>query len=213
MADSQYRSLSWFKKLEGDEKAKVEHHLKLAGGIHMWWNIGDYLIKEVHDKKSVKRKRSGQTKYIPSDSAVDELYRYYLFHGNRTMNTMTSSFPSAFKCYLEDLMYSQVSESTKKEFEGTQVYYNHQNKPKDLQFSDFNSDMWTLSDGLSMTPEDLIVMEAYRLGFLSFMNDCIRELKEGDIQGFKKCKRAREQIARAMNKVDVDSIRKSIDAN
>lgn len=192
------RLLSQFNALDDKERSKVEHHLRVAGKIQDWSDINHHLIEQFHENKFLKKQRGSG--YYTQDENTKKFYSNYVFWGKRQHGTF-SPFPCEYKCYLEDVMYSQVANATTNDFDCLAVYYNHQDKPEQLKFSEFHADEWNLSKGSAMTEEDLQVMKKYRKGFLSFLDSCLEELKHGKKDGFRKCKNARNAIAKAMGRI------------
>lgn len=159
----------FYKDLDVINKETVTKHLKIAGEIFKWFNITDFLIDEIHEKKSIYKRG----KYKPVDQTTDYYYKKFLFKGKKRI-TSCDIFPSAFKCYLEDVMYTEL---TIKNFDFTSIYYSHSQKPQELKYDDFDKNEWSLSEGLQMTQNDLYIMEKYKEQFLDFVERCLNMLK------------------------------------
>lgn len=143
----------------------VDHHLKLAGELHMWDGINSWLIDQIHEKKS----KTGKGGYVPQNALTRKYYLRYLFRGLQGITSLDYPYPTLYKSALEDIMYRELGKPT---FDATLVYYDHESKPDDLKYDGFDKEQWLLSEGFEMSPEDIKVMERYKEGFLEFLDKC-----------------------------------------
>jgi len=141
-------------------------HVEKAKEIDKWWDIRQYLIEEIHRKKSVK-KSNGLFKPL---GETREYYIKYLFFGQR-YQTSFSFFPCNFKGMYDDILLTYTPNTHGLKDIASQVYYH-----KDFKYNDlFNTSEWKLSEGLDMTNEDRGVMEKFRKGFLSFIHNAVQD--------------------------------------
>lgn len=152
-------------KLNEKDRAIVDRHLKLAGELNMWMEINSWLIDQIHDKKS----KMGKGGYVPPNALTRKYYAKYLYRGQNGISSL-DTFPSLYKSALEDIMYRELGKPT---FDGTVIYYGHDNKPDDLKFDHFDKNEWSLSEGFEMNEADMAVMEKYKREFLEFLDKCV----------------------------------------
>lgn len=152
-----------YEDLDPINREIVTKHLKISGEIKMWDNIKSWLIDQIHHKKSVIIKG----KYIPTDKITSHYY-------NKKQLTSFDKFPSAFQCYLEELLVDELKTTN---FNFIAVYYGHDSKPDELKYSDFDKNEWILSEGLQMTLDDVTIMEKYKRNFINFVDSCVNMLK------------------------------------
>jgi hypothetical protein len=158
-----------YKDLDLVNKSIVDKHLKLSGEVSMWKKITDWMIDQIHQKKSVKK----QDNYIPT-GITKYYYEKYLFRGQKSITTL-DVYPSCFICYLEDILAKEIQT---KQFNILSVYYGYEDKPEELRFDNFYKEEWLLSEGSAMSETDLFVMEKYKMYFIYFLDKCVDLLKE-----------------------------------
>jgi hypothetical protein len=108
--------------LTNSERDAIRKHCQLSGSILRILAIQSFLVEQVHEKRSVFKKG----KFKPNNPEIDKLYSSILFGGRRRV-TSFSTFPSSFRCYLDDLLLRDVKESQENKanigFRMIDVYY------------------------------------------------------------------------------------------
>lgn len=153
----------------------VDMHRGYVKSIYELVNIRDFLIQEIHRKKS----EVVDEKCIPQGENILQVYHQVLFLGQQHIGTF-SDWTGEFKNVLENLLYIQLSldggivrRNISERFELTQVYYGS-NEVEDgvYIYSPIHKPRWTLSDGIGVwTPSDQIVISAYVDKLLTFLTD------------------------------------------
>jgi hypothetical protein len=181
--------------LDNLNKIIVNRHLRMAGSLKMWEDITTWLIKEIHNKKSMIIRK----KYMPTDSITKYYYDKYLFKGGKQLSSF-DVFPSTFQSSLEQVLIRELS--TK--FNFPVVYYRHKDKPNELKYSDFDKNEWQLSEGFEMNSNDICVMEKYKEEFIKFLDSCVSLIETFNNTGrsiyeHNRVKKERDRIVKVMN--------------
>lgn len=177
----------FYKDLDSTNKKIVTKHLKIAGEIKMLWDINSWLISQIHERKSICKKRSMKNvnidniyqilnssgnKYEPIDSITKHYYNKYLYKGKEELAS-NDTFTGSFRMYLEEVL---TRELITKRFNYIAVYSWGGEFPDELKYSDFDKNEWILSEGLQMSPNDIQIMKKYRKFFLMFVDKCVNIL-------------------------------------
>lgn len=184
----------YYHDLDPANKQIVLKHLKIDGELMMWDNIRDYLIEQIHQKKSTRTFRAGCVTYKISHATCQYYYRNYLFAKRRVLSSI--DFPGAFKSRLENVL---IRELTTPNFNYITVYYNEDAKPDELKFSHYDQDEWLLSDGPEMSENDVSIMEKYKMGFITLLVKCTTIVQEFEEDIDNRCRRETKRIMKAMN--------------
>lgn len=179
---------------DADKKIIIKH-LLLSGGINRWKTINSFLINEMHQKKCIKKR----LKYKIQDALTQKYYDYYLFRGQKILTSL-DSFPCQFQGILDSVMFRELSLSSRKSFDYTQIYYNHRDKPSNLQCSSFNETEWELSTDFQMSDKDIVIMNKLKIEFLSFLQQLLKIIEEG-ISEEDYIKKTYFKIEKAFNKI------------
>lgn len=177
-----------YQDLDSFNKEIVTKYYKISGQINIWREINTFLIEQIHHKKSLYRRG----KYSPQDRITKHYYDYYLFRGQKQLTDL-DDYPCPFESYLENLL---IYELTTKRFNYLHVYYHTQENP--LVFI-FNKDEWILSEGVEMTPNDIIIMEKLKSRFLLFIESCVDACRSRP-EEYRHLIRIKNKIIRSMNK-------------
>ena len=153
----------YYDELDNHNKKIVLAHLKRAGGINMWWNIRQYLCGQIQNNKS---KRT-PTRYKPYCQLVNHYYRNYLLINNFDLFD--------FKSHMENALFSEM---TTDKMNRLDIYFNHELKPEDLKFSDFDKNEWKLSNEIDMTNNDVAIMEKFKNNLLVFLEECLQIMRK-----------------------------------
>jgi hypothetical protein len=172
-------------------KAKkiILKHLKNAGKLNKWYNIGNFLQNQFH-KRKFERKLTKKTnkyninddgvRYEPNDTTSNKFYSNYLYFKRKMISDM-SPFPCDFKSCLEDVFFDELSSVIKRQdlgaFDTTHIYYCHSEKPKEIKFDAFDENEWILDECENMTDNDIQILENYKNGLIEFMNESIELCK------------------------------------
>ena len=131
----------------GHVRSVVLRHVQHAADIEMLVEIRDYLIEQVHQKKSTLN-RIGSPKPVP---ALAEMYTKVLLHKRHRYG---SWIPVAFASQGEDRLVAELSHKAahRHGINLTQVYYN---RPKPIV------DGWDLEDGHGLSDRERATFERY----------------------------------------------------
>ncbi len=152
-----------FLALDAIDKEIVLKHLITAGSIRKFRNIRSHLICEFHDKKCTRAK-SG--KYTPKNKIIKNYYEKYIFLGRREAGD--DEIQIMLKSELENVMFSQTN------IRYIGVYYNHEEKPKEISFSSFDKDEWLLATEDEMTAVDEIIMYKFMMHYLDLLQTSLK---------------------------------------
>lgn len=185
-----------------DYKTIIVKHLKLSGDVHKWYNIRDFLIEEMHKKKSTLKRM----KYHIVDSLAKQYYLNVLF-SNRKGNSSWDGFPSAFKCDLEEVLFLELptnacAELRKIGVDLIDVYYGHEDKEKSIKFDEFDQEEWKLQEGTTFQDNDIKVLRHFINEFLYHMDDWIKIIEESI--GKKKaagCRKVYKKLEKRFSKI------------
>lgn len=180
-----------YQELDSVNKAIVTKHYRIAGTIDMLENINDFLINQIHSKKSTLQR----SKYIITDALTHHYYSKYLYRGQKNLNSL-DPYPSTFKSHLED---SLAQELIDKRFKFIGVYYSRRQVPVELRFDTFDENEWILSEGPSMIQNDIIIMERYKTRFTSFLDFCVDVASNLESKKLTELQRIRNKIVTSMN--------------
>ena len=132
--------------LKDAERSLIRKHCALSGVIVRSVSIRSFLIKQIHKKRS--NFKGGR--FTPRDPKINKLYSKVLFGGKKVLSSFDDSFPSKFKCCLDDHLLRSVKHELDPVlgFSLCDVYYNPERVPvEELQTGmHFNTAEWELSD-------------------------------------------------------------------
>lgn len=153
-----YNSLT-LNELTNEHREIALKHLKLSGKLELLGKLRSFLIKEVHDKKSVKKR----IKYKIQDPLVEHYYNHYLFHGTEEICSFTESVYTKFASYLEELFRVETRRfEQRNKFNYTELYYNHYKKPDELKFDDFDEEEWVLDAQIELSERDVQIFNNFK---------------------------------------------------
>ena len=162
--------------LANPERDAIREHCRLSGSIQRILAIQSFLIDQVHEKRSVFKR----TKFKLNNPEIEKLYSAILFGGRRRHSTF-SSFPSSFRCYLDDLLLRAVRETSENKanlgFRMTDVYYGTTRVTLQEMHTAkaFNTAEWELTD----PADDRTVIIRYRDEFIELMQRLADFVKGG----------------------------------
>lgn len=189
------RFIDTYNELSMQHQNLILKHLKLSGELTKWFDLRIYhLLNEFHEKKNISiiDSRIGFTK------DVEKYYKKWVFHGKSCMSSF-DTFPSAFRSELEEVLFNESELiGYDNSFDRTDVYYSRVLKPKHLTFSEFDKNEWSLDKSIHMTKHDLHIMEKYKTEFITFLNECVRIMKENNRDKDKTCEKEKNRIIRMM---------------
>lgn len=158
----------------------------------MWDNIRKFLKDQTHHKKSKPTKNKS---YYPVNSITRHYYNNYIYLGKQNI-TSFDYFPCLFNAKMENIM---IEEMTTKNFNYIPIYYCHEDKPRELYFSEFDENEWLLSEGLEMSLNDIQIMEKYKIQFINFLDRCIILMGKHNMDNDRMCEKKRNRIVQIMN--------------
>jgi hypothetical protein len=164
------------------QKRIVIKHLKWAGELYKWTHINSYLINELHQKKCSVSAQAHSQYDPPNDPFASQFYHRVCFRGNEEITNF-----SHFKSALEDVMLQEAPRSHRP-INDPLVYYNHESKPSELKFDDFDREDWTLDGSTqAMTVRDRRICQRFVRSFLRFLQDCVRRMKKQTSVDWRTC--------------------------
>jgi len=172
----QYIDLNAVIGLTDAENSAIREHCVLSGLITRMQDIRSFLIKEVHEKRSILLK-NGRFRLRDSKSELNRLYSKVLFGGKKQLCSYMDEFPSGFRCYLDDILLKSVKRERDPAlgFSICDVYYN----TKRLQLEElqtalmFDKSEWELND----PSDDRATLHRFRDEFIEAMQHLVREVK------------------------------------
>ncbi len=95
---------------------------------------------------------------------------------------------------MEEVLIKDIGHN---KFNYISFYYDHESKPEELQFSDFNKNEWLLTKGLDMTPDDITIMEKFKNLLLNLMEECNTQMAKYNFLT-KECRLEKKRLERVM---------------
>lgn len=181
----------YFDELDNRDQKIVLKHLKISGKINDFFEIRNWLLKQMQEKKCIKKNHG--TLFVPSDSVTKYYYNNYMLTGKK----MSFLFPHMFRINMENVFRKEMDTT---HFNYEEIYIDNEKIPDDFRFNKFNENEWILSDGAEMSPEDEDIMEKYKTGFINFLNRCVQRLNKYELDYQKRCAKEVNRIEKLMDK-------------
>jgi hypothetical protein len=141
----------------------IRLHDKMSNRIAKLCSINNFLIEEMHKKKSVKKRNL----FTLTDKTADLYYNKVLFRGLKNL-TSFSTFPCYFQGTLDSVMWGDLGDDGEQSI----GYYNN-NKYRDHDWSN----EYALENCPEMTDDDKEKMAKYAKQLLKFMSKVINIIK------------------------------------
>lgn len=149
----------YFDELDDYNKKIVLKHLEFKSKLHMFYEIKNHLIDQIHELKCKKK-----VNYIPKNAIVNEYYNK-LFN-----NCCNNNIYNKYKCCLENVMIKQLK--TKK-FNYIPIYYSDEEKTDDFWLCKINKNEWILSNGELLNNLDIDLINKYIQDYYDVAKECI----------------------------------------
>ena len=175
-----------------NRKLTMEDHVNCGLRIDFSMRLLNFLIEEMHRKKC----QSIRGVFTPNDSAVDDVYRHQLFHGQEAV--CMGVFPDTLRSVMESVMFREHGNDERCT---TRVYYRTGAPKDDAAFARcMGKTMTPLSGEETITDTDKETISAFNRMHMRLMDDAIDQMA---LSGISSCESRRVRKWR-------DTVRKEI---
>ncbi|MDR3539714.1 MAG: hypothetical protein P4L69_01895 [Desulfosporosinus sp.] len=149
-------------------------HTALSAEISMLNELGDFLIEEIHHKRSAPPNKNGKCILLDKYCVLDPYYKNILFAGRHHRSSF-DPFPSAFQCYLDDVLCDEVRYiDPMDKVDVVKVYYGPE-KPKGV----FNKEQWAFDENETDPSKEIALLKKYRDMLIDFMTRAAAVIENG----------------------------------
>lgn len=184
-AEDEKRLQEFVDKVDPAERAIVAKHQKLFKEIYYWYRLRDFLVEEIHKKKTKLTPYRGNKKGIFGNSISEtfrpypefkksgghRFYRKVLFMGQKTIgNGLGLFFPDLIRWALQDLLFSEI----KSDLKNNPLEYVYGSKSEtESTADDFSAFRLSSAEIRQVTESDRDVFRMFARGMLAFIKRCV----------------------------------------